>query len=296
MQPYFRLSMPPFVVLLGALLSVQTASADSEEDAAMAEYQRRLNAQVMAQPFQPGDVQRVDAYVKEAMKKDLQPRSNPPSYWQPGYTCDHVRRYRHYSYNDYRDCVYYHRYHGSYWGQPVVVRQAAPQPVVVVEKPAPQPVTVVEQPAPKVVAVEEKPTTVTVRKGGNKTITIDEFDEDALEDYYNALKASVEFLMPFSAFTKEQVNAMEKQHGMKLTAAWSMMISGRLQTSQIELMEWPESARQEGWKVLGKRITKYNKLFNQHRETLLKNNALDESFLSNLKNFELLTEESLMEL
>lgn len=84
--------------------------ADEVDD--MAEMQKRLNAQVMEKPFTVEDAAKVDAYVEEAMKKGLKPRQTAPENWRPGYTCRDLWRY---SYYDYRDCVYYHRYYGRYW-------------------------------------------------------------------------------------------------------------------------------------------------------------------------------------
>ncbi len=88
----------------------QVLLADEEED--MAEMQRQLNADVMAQPFDAADVARVDAYIKEAMKKDLKPVTKAPEGWRPGYNCRDMRRY---SYRAYRDCRYHYRYYGRYW-------------------------------------------------------------------------------------------------------------------------------------------------------------------------------------
>lgn len=97
-------------LLLMAAASISSAVAGEEED--MAAMQRQLNAEVMSQEFDVDDPAQIDAYVKEAMKKDLKPEKNAPTYWRKGYTCADIR-YR--SYRDYRSCVYYHRYYGYYW-------------------------------------------------------------------------------------------------------------------------------------------------------------------------------------
>jgi hypothetical protein len=81
----------------------------------MAEMQRRLNQEVMSQPFDAGDVGKADAYAEEAMKKHLKPAAKVPSYWEPGWSCADMTRSPYYSYRDYRDCVYYHRYYNRYW-------------------------------------------------------------------------------------------------------------------------------------------------------------------------------------
>ncbi len=247
----------------------------SEEDDEMAAMQRMLNQRIMASPFDPGDPARVDAYIKEAMKKDLQPAS-APNYWQRGYTCNYIRQYR-YVYSQYRNCLYYYRYYGRYWGQPAV----AVQPVVV------QP-TVVTVPATKIVVVE-KPTEIRVRKT-NHTIEIDDFDEDALNDYYDALKSAVTLLSTMASVTPEQFEQMTSK-GM--SGQWSMALSGivtsQLESAKIELESWPLSARQTGWKSLGKKITRYNKLFEKHRSAILANDAIEEKIKNSIKDFELVS-------
>ena len=84
----------------------------SEEDE-MAAMQRRLNAEVMEKPFSVEDEKKIDAYIKDAMKKDLKPPvTTAPSFWRPGYTCASIY---HRGWNHYRSCRYYRRYYGRYW-------------------------------------------------------------------------------------------------------------------------------------------------------------------------------------
>lgn len=107
--------MPHFLSIFIAfifILSPSFALAGEEED--MAEMQKQLNAEVMAQPFDAADAAKVDAYIKEAMKNNIKPQGKAPSYWQPGYTCDYIRQYR-YRYRAYRNCMYHYRYYGRYW-------------------------------------------------------------------------------------------------------------------------------------------------------------------------------------
>jgi len=99
-----------FVVATSLFVSSQDVWAGEEED--LAEMQRQLNAEVMAQPFDPDDVARVDAYIEQAMKEDLKPRTKPPSYWRPGYTCANIYNR---GYRAWRDCRYHYRYYGRYW-------------------------------------------------------------------------------------------------------------------------------------------------------------------------------------
>ena len=101
--------------LVWAVAAVLPAMVFAGQEEDMAEMQRRLNEQVMSQPFDAGDVEKADAYANEAMKKHLPPSGRVPSYWEQGWTCDDMTRSPYYSYRDYRDCVYYHRYHNRYW-------------------------------------------------------------------------------------------------------------------------------------------------------------------------------------
>jgi hypothetical protein len=85
------------------------------DDAARAKMQRELNAEILAASFDPGDIDKAKAYADAAIKKNVKPVSTPPSYWQPGWNCGHLTRYRHYRYKHYRNCIYHHRYYGRYW-------------------------------------------------------------------------------------------------------------------------------------------------------------------------------------
>lgn len=96
---------------IAAGLSFAPAVFASDEDD-MAEMQRKLNKQVVEKPFSVEDAAKIDAYVADALKKNVKPRPQAPEYWQPGYTCANLWSH---SYYDYRDCAYYHRYYGRYW-------------------------------------------------------------------------------------------------------------------------------------------------------------------------------------
>lgn len=108
---YSRSCLYFFTTALTILFSTAIL-ADEDARAAM---QRALNAEVLAAPFDPGDVDKAKAYAEKAIKKDTKPVATPPSYWQPGWTCGHLTRYHYYRYSQYRDCIYYHRYYGRYW-------------------------------------------------------------------------------------------------------------------------------------------------------------------------------------
>ena len=83
--------------------------AGEKED--MAAMQKALNQEVLDRPFNPGDKAAVDAYLENAIKKGVKPNDTRPQGWAPGWTCNNLV----YSYRAYRDCRYYHRYHGRYY-------------------------------------------------------------------------------------------------------------------------------------------------------------------------------------
>lgn len=97
------------------LLALAATAAADDAQKRRAEMQKALNDAVMASPFDPGDVQKAQAYAEEAKKQNLPPVQSPPPYWQPGWTCGHLTGYLHYRYDTYRNCIYYHRYYGRYW-------------------------------------------------------------------------------------------------------------------------------------------------------------------------------------
>lgn len=95
------------VIFIGAGGSPLWAG-DKEDMEAM---QKALNQEVLDKPFNPGDKAKVDAYLEDSIKKGVKPNETKPQGWAPGWTCNNLV----YSYRAYRDCRYYHRYHGSYY-------------------------------------------------------------------------------------------------------------------------------------------------------------------------------------
>ena len=85
------------------------AAADEDELEAQ---QKLLNQEVMAQPFHAEEPEKVDAYIKESMEKNIKPLEYTGDHWQRGYTCHDMLRY---SWYEYRNCMYYHRYYGHYY-------------------------------------------------------------------------------------------------------------------------------------------------------------------------------------
>lgn len=106
-----RRSLLILVFCAGASMSAVAAQADD----ARREMQKALNEEILSSPFDPGDVEKANAYAEQAMKKNLKPVQAAPAYWQPGWTCNNLVSYRYYRYRDYRNCVHHHRYYGRYW-------------------------------------------------------------------------------------------------------------------------------------------------------------------------------------
>ena len=100
------------VIIITGLSFVPAVFASDEDD--MAEMQRQLNKEVLEKPFSVADQAKIDAYVQDAMKKNLQPIENPPANWnwQPGYTCANIYNY---GWHAYSQCAHYHHYYGHYW-------------------------------------------------------------------------------------------------------------------------------------------------------------------------------------
>jgi len=95
-----------FFVLIIAIGSTN-AFADEVSD-----MQKRLNEQVLGQSFSVESEANLNAYIEEATKRGIPPKTTPSKYWRRGYTCGDLRRY---SWTDYRDCSYFYRYYGYYW-------------------------------------------------------------------------------------------------------------------------------------------------------------------------------------
>lgn len=96
------------VLCAGGIFSWGAASAGESEDPV--EMQKQLNQGVMEKPFSVEDAAKIDAYITDAMKKDIKPQQTPPASWRSGYTCADLQ-----DYYEYRDCLYYYRYYGHYW-------------------------------------------------------------------------------------------------------------------------------------------------------------------------------------
>ena len=111
-----KLSHLVFKGIIGLFLSLaimdlgeSSLLAGEKED--MEAMQKALNQEVLDKPFYPGDKAAVDAYLDEAIKKGVKPNETAPPGWAPGWTCNNLT----YSFNAYRNCMHYYRYHGRYY-------------------------------------------------------------------------------------------------------------------------------------------------------------------------------------
>lgn len=95
------------IAIVGVIHS-QSWAGEKEDLEAM---QKALNQQILDKPFYPGDKAAVDAYLDEAIKKGVKPIEDKPAGWAPGWTCNNLM----YSFNAYRNCMHYYRYHGRYY-------------------------------------------------------------------------------------------------------------------------------------------------------------------------------------
>jgi len=129
----------------------------------------------------------------------------------------------------------------------------------------------------------------TVRNKRSYDFEIEEYDERALEKYYDSLKQLSEFSAGITTLSASSANS---QHKDMAKSALSMF-TNKMASNKIELEHWPLEAKQEAWKVLGRRIEKHNAIFTKHRETTLKNESIDDDFLNILTSIELITKESL---
>jgi len=109
MQKYYTLFS--FILLIASNAFSLPAFAETEEEE-MARMQKQLNQGVMEQPFLAEQPAKVDAYIAESLKNKVVPPEYSGTHWRPGYTCRDLLRY---SWREYRNCRYYHRYNGRYY-------------------------------------------------------------------------------------------------------------------------------------------------------------------------------------
>ncbi len=103
-----KLFLLPILMSL-TFLSQPVVANEEDELAAM---QKQMNAEVMDKPFFAEQPDKVNAYIKEAMKKNIKPKKYTGTHWRSGYTCHNLLQW---SWREYRNCRYYRRYYGRYY-------------------------------------------------------------------------------------------------------------------------------------------------------------------------------------
>ena len=107
--------MSRLTFLLYVLLLMFNVSAFASDEDELEKMQQQLNQEVMGKEFLAEQPEKVEAYIKEAMEKNLKPPEYVGTHWRRGYTCRDLLRY---SWQEYRNCRYYYRYHGRYYPYP----------------------------------------------------------------------------------------------------------------------------------------------------------------------------------
>lgn len=164
-------------------------------------------------------------------------------------------------------------------------------------KPQPKAKPVYVAPVHKKASVQSNKN-LNVTSNQSRNINVESYDPNALNDYYRSLKEAVANFSKFASMGPSQLKAIAQYNntGVDLwTLLWSGSFSGEFETSKIELESWPLDARQKGWKILGKKIKKYNKLFYKHKKSLLANKDLKDDVRRKINDIELVTEKSLFE-
>lgn len=105
-----KIALTSFISLL--IVTALPALADEAEDDALAKAQAQMNAEVLSKPFLAEKPEEVDAYIKSMLEKKAVPPEYQGTHWRAGYTCRDLLRY---NWREYRNCRYYHRYHGRYY-------------------------------------------------------------------------------------------------------------------------------------------------------------------------------------
>lgn len=152
---------------------------------------------------------------------------------------------------------------------------------------ATQGASVPASPMPVVATPAPAPTYTTSSR--NYNFEIDEYDEDALKDYYNALKQAAKMSSGFSAYA----SMADSQQRQGVLAALGMFTSS-LESHRIDLESWPLAARQQAWASMGKRIEKQNALFEKNRALAVKNESIPQDVRNLLASVQLVTKETLL--
>ncbi len=157
---------------------------------------------------------------------------------------------------------------------------AAPQATANYTVPAPAPT--------RPVVVQQTVSSVTVSERKHYNFEVEQYDERALEKYYDHLKNAASWMSGLATAA-----TLDDKTRTSVVMAMNMF-SGQLESHRIELESWPLPARQKAWASLGKRIEQHNSLFERHRQAALKNTDLGSDLTSMLSTIQLVTKASLL--
>lgn len=157
----------------------------------------------------------------------------------------------------------------------------------------PQTQPIPQEPSPPLVStavyVEPTTTTTTVNRNKSYNFDIEEFDEDAFNNYYTWLKQYTPLMATLVNF---QAGSEANYGGMSIDGLASMFLS-QIDTYRIELEAWPYEARAQAWSKMGKRIESHSKVFERNRQLALSNENLSDSVRNILSSIELVSKETL---
>jgi len=116
-------------------------------------------------------------------------------------------------------------------------------------------------------------------------LSVDRYDEDALNEYVNSIKGILQYLSAIQT----------PQSSQELPSIFLLgLASGAMQASKIEIEEWPLGARKKGWAISGSKLKKYNVLIEEHRARILTNDNYSEDLRKTVERIILLDEAAMM--
>lgn len=147
----------------------------------------------------------------------------------------------------------------------------------------------VPAPAPtRPVVVKQTVSSVTVSDRKQYNFEVNQYDERALDKYYDHLKNASTWISGLATAA-----TLDDKTRSSMVMAMNMF-SGQLESHRIELESWPMPAKQKAWATLGPRIEQHNSLFERHRQAALKNTGLGTDITSMLGTIQLVTKASLL--
>ena len=141
-----------------------------------------------------------------------------------------------------------------------------------------------------VTTIQQSNANTTVRTNNNLDVKIDAYDKNALRNYYEYLK---NFSTTFSTMGTLSSTSYDDRTRNTLTMAVNML-GNMITSASIELEAWPLEAKQEGWRVLGKRIEQYTNMFNKNKTLIANSEVIEDDIKGMFANITLLTKEDFL--